>query len=127
MSAQKTRAALEAGKRRKALFSMGTLASGGAFGLGLLLFMWKLQQTSDFALRYDRRVQEEVGMWVLSLGLLGLIAIALLIATLVTAKSVAKASETHVQSLQDALAEARASQNVQTQVQIESELRRLGA
>ncbi|MAO39216.1 MAG: hypothetical protein CMK70_03055 [Pseudohongiella sp.] len=96
------------------------LATSGIFIAGLLLFYYKLQQTSDFAMRYDTQAQEQIGMW--GLMLTGIFFVALLFSGYLINRKKAFRSTRAEYSAYLASTMAAARDNKDTSAEIETEL-----
>lgn len=93
----------------------------------IILFVNKVRQTSEWALRYSPVTHQEVGQWSIMIVIVGLIAFVLMIVAVVTRGTRSQERQRYAAALQQQLATARASNDVPQQVHCESELRRLGA
>lgn len=93
----------------------------------IILFINKVRQTSEWALRYSPVTHQEVGQWSIMIVIVGLIAFVLMIVAVVTRGTRTQERQRYAAALQQQLAAARASNDVPQQVHCESELRRLGA
>jgi hypothetical protein len=96
-----------------------------ALGMGVLLLLNKLRQTPELALRYSRQTQEEVGYWVMALVALFLVTLMCWAMAVSARRSLRGHLEPYPATILRRLAQARASCDISTQVEAESELRRL--
>lgn len=103
------------------------LAACGIETMVLILFANKVRQTSEWALRYSRQTQEEVGQWVIAITLVGVAAVVLLLLMLVARGARSRNKAAYAAALHEELAQARTQGDVAGQVACESELRRIGA
>lgn len=106
-------------------FGSVLLPSGTLFLIGLAVFAWKASQTSDFDLMYNRQAQEDMGSWMIGLGILVVI---YLIAAFPYRKAHAEWKEAKLQlttALRDALAFARDEGATREVIEIEQALEKL--
>ena len=96
---------------------------GIATALGWVLFLFKMAQTSEMALRYSEAAQEDIGKWVLMLLVMTVVSIALFVMAGLAKKRVARAASDLTASLRQDLSGAEAGDRAR----IESQLRELGA
>lgn len=96
-----------------------------ALGMGVLLLLNKLRQTPELALRHSRQTQEEVDYWVMALVALFLVALMCWAMAVSARRSLRGHLEPYPATILRRLAQARASCDISTQVEAESELRRL--
>jgi hypothetical protein len=95
------------------------------FLLGLALFLWKLTQTSDFALRYSNQAHYEIGVWMISLGVVFVLGCLVGLPGLMAARRFNKVKEEFTRSLRDALAVARDASATREVIEIERMLSRI--
>ena len=101
----------------------GAMILGVVTGLGWVLFLFKMAQTSEMALRYSEAAQEDIGKWVLMLLVMTVVSIALFVMASLAKKRVARAASDLTASLRQDLSGAEAGDRAR----IESQLRELGA
>jgi hypothetical protein len=97
-------------------------------GLGLMTFLLllnKTRQTSEPALRYSRRTQEQLGEWSMALAVMFLLGIVLLTLMLIARGKRQQQQDLYASALVQELAAARERGEVAAEVECESELRRL--
>ena len=121
-----TQTRLEDWRRKKkghAQTRRGAMILGIATALGWVLFLFKMAQTSEMALRYSEAAQEDIGKWVLMLLVMTVVSIALFVMAGLAKKRVARAASDLTASLRQDLSGAEAGDRAR----IESQLRELGA
>jgi len=96
---------------------------GAITGLGWLLFLAKMGQTSEMALRYSTRAQESVGQWTMVLLLMSIGAIVLIVLANQSKNRVSVLAAQLTAALRDRLGGADDGERAK----IESQLRELGA
>lgn len=95
------------------------------FLISLAIFLWKISQTSNFALQYSNQAHAELGSWGLGLILLAIAANVPFWPSLFAAKSFKKAKEELSKSLREALAFAGEQSVTREKIEIEDMLRKL--
>jgi len=93
--------------------------------LGLALFLWKITQTSDLALRYSNQTHTAMGEWIIGLGILFLITVGLALPTLRAQRAFKEAKEKFKTDLKDALAIAKDQSETREVIDIEEMLNTL--
>lgn len=91
--------------------------------LGWLLFLYKMSQTSEMALRYSSEAQESLGAWVLALLAMSIGSVAMLVIAGIAKKRVKALRDQLASDLRSRIGEADAGQRAK----LESQLRELGA
>lgn len=110
-------------KKGHAQTRRGAMILGIATALGWVLFLFKIAQTSEMALRYSEAAQEDIGKWVLMLLVMTAVSIALFVMAGLAKKRVARAASDLTTSLRQELSGAEGGDRAR----IESQLRELGA
>ena len=96
-----------------------------AGGIVLVLFLWKITQTSDFVLGHSGQAHYEMGKWIIVIGVLLISAIPLLIMAARARKPFDVARENLRDKLKDGLAFAKDNGDTRAVIEIEEKLRKL--